>query len=137
MIPTVQSSTADIAVLDRDVGPLLVVPNGEDVTLFAVVTADPCPTIQWRLNKSSISQGDMLYTIGGPCLPDGSNSSNSTSYNFTLTINVTMETAGYYTANLINAAGVANVSAVFVTPPGMLSSNCSSVLVIIRPLQVD
>ena len=124
MIPTVQSSTTDIAVLDRDVGPLLVVPNGEDVTLFAVVTADPCPTIQWRLNKSSISQGDMLYTIGGPCLPDGSNSSNSTSYNFTLTINVTMETAGYYTANLINAAGVANVSAVFVTPPGMLSSNC-------------
>ena len=71
--------------------------------------------------SQSISQGDMLYTIGGPCLPDGL---NSTSYNFTLTINVTMETAGYYTANLINAAGVANVSAVFVTPPGMLSSNC-------------
>ena len=118
MIPTVQSSTAaDIAVPDRDVGRLLVVPNGEDATLFAVVAADPCPTIQWKLNGSTTIRQSDVYTIGNPCHPDGL---NSTFYNFTITINVTTQkTAGYYTAQFNNVAGVADVSAVFVTPPGM------------------
>lgn len=118
MIPTVNSSTADIAVPDRDVGPLLVVPSREDVTLFAVVTADPCPTIHWKLNGTTINDSDAVYTIGDPCHQNGL---NSTFYNFTITFNVTTETAGNYTAQLNNVAscGVVDVSAVFVTPPGM------------------
>ena len=115
MIPTVNSSTADIAVPDRDVGPLLVVPSREDVTLFAVVTADPCPTIHWKLNGTTISHSD-VYTIGDPCHQNGL---NSIFYNFTITFNVTTETAGHYTAQLNYVAGVVDVSAVFVTPPGM------------------
>ena len=111
-----QSSTADIAVSDRDVGPLLVVPNGNEITLFVVVTADPCPTIQWKLNWSSVNQSD-VYNIADPCHPDSS--PGPAFYNFTLTINVTMTTAGKYTAQLTNAVGTVNVSAVFVTPPGM------------------
>ena len=121
MLPVVQASSAGIAVQDRDVGPLLVVPNGEEVTLFALVTAYPCPTIQWRLNRNSISQSD-VYTIGDPCPPDGS--PGSTFYNFTLTITVTMGTVGDYTAQLINAAGVVTVEGVFITRPGRLT-NCT------------
>ena len=116
VMPTVNSSTANITVRDRDVGPLLVVPSGEDVTLFAVVTADPCPTIHWKLNGSTTIRQSDVYTIGNPCHPDGL---NSAFYNFTITINVTTETAGYYTAQFNNVAGVADVPAVFVTPPGM------------------
>ena len=115
VLPVVQSSSAGIAVQDRDVGPLRVVPNGEVVTLFALVTAYPCPTIQWRQNRNSIRQSD-VYTISDPCPPDGS--PGSTFYNFTLNITVTIGTVGNYTARLINAAGVVNVEGVFVTQPG-------------------
>ena len=116
MLPVVQSSSAETAVHDRDVGPLLVVPSGREAILFAVVTAYPCPTTQWRLNGSSISHSD-AYTITDPCPLDSL--PGSTFYNFTLTITVTMETVGIYTVQFINAAGVADVDGVFVTLPGM------------------
>ena len=79
--------------VDRDLGkPLLVAPRvGGQVTLFAEVTADPCPTIQWKLNKSAISHNDAGYIISNPC---GSLSphTGTTSFNFTLTITVTTTT---------------------------------------------
>lgn len=54
-IPTVLNSSAGIASTDWDVEPLLVLPSGEEAMLFAVVVGDPCPTVQWRLNGTGIS----------------------------------------------------------------------------------
>ena len=108
--------------VDRDLGrPLLVAPRvGGQVTLFAVVTADPCPTIQWRLNGSAISQSNPGYTIGNPCGSLGSHT-GTTSFNFTITITATSAIAGTYNAILTNAARTREVPDVFVTPPGVLA----------------
>ena len=110
------SSSANLTV-DSIVGkPLLVAPSvGAQVTLFAEVTADPCPTIQWRLNGSAVHNGGN-YTIGNPC----SNSpAGTTTFNFTLTITANTAAAGIYNATLTNAAGTGEVPDVFVTPPGI------------------
>ena len=102
-----------------DVGlglPLLVAPSdGGNVVLFAEVTADPCPTIEWRLNGTAI--GGPGYTLNNPC----SSPPGTTSFNFSLTIAATSATAGRYTAVLTNPARSRNVDAVFVSPPGMLA----------------
>ena len=118
--------------IDRDLGkPLLVAPKvapkvGGQVTLFAVVTADTCPTIQWRVNGSVVSGAD--YTLNDPCSssPDG-----TTTFNFTLTITVTSATAGTYNATLTNAAETKKVPDVFVTPPGMLAlrAECTAIAI--------
>ena len=109
------SSSAHLTV-DSIIGkPLLVAPSvGDQVILFAVVTADPCPTIQWKLNGSAVSNGGN-YTIGNPC---SSAPAGTTSFNFTLTITTNSATAGTYNATFTNAAGTKNVPDVFVTPPG-------------------
>ena len=114
--------------IDRDLGkPLLVAPKvGGQVTLFAVVTADTCPTIQWRVNGSVVSGAD--YTLNDLCSssPDG-----TTTFNFTLTITVTSATAGTYNATLTNAAETKEVPDVFVTPPGMLAlrAECTAIAI--------
>ena len=104
--------------VDNIIGkPLLVVPRvGGQVKLFAVVTADPCPSIQWRLNGSAVPNGG-YYTIDNPC----SSPTETTVFNFTLTITATAVTTGTYSATLTNPAGTANVPDVFVTPPGTLA----------------
>ena len=97
---------------------LLVAPSvGGQVTLFAVVTADPCPTVQWRLNGSVVTNGGN-YMIGNPCstAPAG-----TTSFDFTLQINANSATTGTYTATFTNQAGSANMQEVYVTPPGTLA----------------
>ena len=91
---------------------------GGQVTLFAVVTAGSCPTVQWRVNRSAISHGDAGYIIGNPCRSHGSYTGTST-FNFTLTITANSATAGTYNATLTNAAGTKEVPDVFVTPPGI------------------
>ena len=93
--------------------------SGGQVTLFAVATTGSCPTVQWRVNASIISESDAQYTIGDPC-PSVS-FLNVSSYNFTLTITVNVMTAGTYSAILSNPAGTIEVPDVFVTPPGMLA----------------
>ena len=110
------SSSANLTV-DSIIGkPLLVAPSvGAQVTLFAVVTADPCPSIQWKLNGSAVSNGGN-YTIGNPC---SSAPAGTTTFNFTLTITANTATAGIYNATLTNAAGTREVPDVFVTPPGI------------------
>ena len=107
--------------MDSDIGkPLLVASSsGGQVTLFAVVTTGSCPTVQWRVNASNISESDAQYTIGDPC-PSAS-FLNVSSYNFTLTITVTAMSAGTYSAILNNPAGTIEVPDVFVTPPGILA----------------
>ena len=112
-------SSTQNAVLDDYLGPLLVSSSEEEtVTLFTVVTADPCPTIQWMFNGSNITQ-NAVYTINDPCPSPGS--PGSPSYNFTLTINLTMETAGVYSAAVTNPAGTSLVAGLTVTPPSMRS----------------
>ena len=112
--PAVSISSSANLTVDSIIGkPLLVAPIVEgQVTLFAVVTADPCPTIQWRLNGSAVSND----TIGNPC---SDSPAGTTVFNFTLTITATAVTTGTYSATLTNPAGTANVPDVFVTPPGM------------------
>ena len=95
--------------------PLLVAPtDGGDAILFAVVIADPCPTIQWVVNGSAVSGAG----YNNPC----SSPAGTTSFNFTLTITATLARTGMYTATLTNPAGTVNVPPVFVTPPGMLTT---------------
>ena len=96
--------------------PLLVAPSdGGNAVLFAVVTADPCPTIEWRVNGTAI--GSVGYTLNNPCFsPAG-----TIVFNFTLTIAATSPRAGIYTATVTNAAGTVNMLPVFVTPPGTLA----------------
>ena len=110
------ASTSNLVRMDRNLGKPLLVSNsdGEQVTLFAVVTADPCPSIQWRLNGSAVSDGGN-YIINNPC---SGASAGTTSFNFTLTITVTSATAGIYNATLTNAAETTEVPDVFVTLPG-------------------
>ena len=117
VIPVVPASSSHDITVDSIIGkPLLVAPSLRgQVTLFGVVTAAPCPSIQWRFNRSAVSNGGN-YTIGNPC----SNSpAGTTVFNFTLTITATAVTTGTYSATLTNPAGTANVPDVFVTPPGM------------------
>ena len=113
----VSSSSSDIHAMDIGLGlPLLVAPSdGGNAILFAVVTADPCPTIEWRVNGTAIGSG-AGYTLNNPC----SSPPGTTSFNFTLTITATSARTGSYTAVLTNPAGTQNVMPVFVTPPGML-----------------
>ena len=110
-IMAVSSSSSDIYAMDIGIGlPLLVVPtDGGSAILFAVVTADPCPTIQWMVNGS---------TLNNPC----SSPAGTTSFNFTLTIAATSARTGTYTATLMNPAGMVNMLPVFVTPPGVLTT---------------
>ena len=123
VIMAVSSSSSDIHAMDTGLGlPLLVAAtDGGDAVLFAVVTADPCPTIQWMVNGSNI--GRTGYTLNNPC----SSPAGTASFNFTLTITATSARTGTYNATLINPAGTANVPDVFVTPPGTLalSQKCS------------
>ena len=113
-IMAVSSSSSDIHAMDIGLGlPLLVAPSA---ILFAVVTADPCPTIEWRVNGTAIGSG-AGYTLNNPC----NSPAGTTSFNFTLTIAATSARTGRYTAVLTNPAGTRNVDAVFVSPPGMLA----------------
>ena len=109
------ASSSDLLATDSVIGlPLLVAPIvGGNAVLFAVVTADPCPTIHWRVNGSNI--GSAGYTLNNPC----SSPAGTTSFNFTLTIAATSARTGTYNAVLANPAGTQNVPEVFVTPPGM------------------
>ena len=113
----VSSSSSDIHAIDIGLGlPLLVAPSvGGNAVLFAVVTADSCPTIEWRLNGTAVSGPG--YTLNNPC----SSPAGTTSFNFTLTITATSARTGRYTAVLTNRAGTQNVDAVFVSPPGMVA----------------
>ena len=113
-------SSSQFLTVDSIIGErLLVAPTvGGQVTLFAVVTADPCPTIQWRVNGSAISSGGD-YMIDDPCPSVGSLASPP--FNFTLTITVNPGTRGLYDATLTYPAGTSNVPEVFVTPPGTLA----------------
>ena len=117
VIMAVSSSSSDIHAMDTGLGlPLLVAAtDGGDAVLFAVVTADPCPTIQWMVNGSNIGRAG--YTLNNPC----SSPPGTTSFNFTLTITATSVRTGTYSATLTNPAGTVNVPPVFVTPPGMLT----------------
>ena len=112
-------SSSDFLTTDPVIGkPLLVASSvGEQVTLFAEVMADPCPTIRWRLNGSAVSSG-ADYTLNNPC---SSAPAGTTSFNFTLTITAKSETIGTYTATLTNLNGTVKVPEVFVTPPGKLA----------------
>ena len=93
---------------------LLVAPSvGGQVVLFAVVTADPCPTIQWRVNGTAISNGGN-YRISNPC-------SSAGLVNLTLTITANAATRGLYDATITNPARSRTVPDVFVTPPGTLA----------------
>ena len=119
VIPAVPASSSDDITVDSIIGkPLLVAPSlGGQVTLFGVVTAAPCPSIQWMVNGSAVSTG-ANYVIGNPC---SSSPAGTTSFNFTLTITATAVTTGTYSATLTNPAGAANLPDVFVTPPGTLA----------------
>ena len=104
---------------------------GGEVTLFAEVTADPCPTIRWRVNGSAVRSGEN-YQIENPCsnVPAG-----TTSFNFTLTIAATVTTTGTYNATLTNPAGTIVVPYVFVTPPGMssmLALQCNTDILLLK-----
>ena len=116
VIPAVSLSSSDDLTVDSIIRkPLLVAPSvGADVILYVVVSADPCPSIQWRLNGGAVSN-DGNYLIGYPCF---SAPAGTATFNFTLTITTNSATAGTYSAILINPAGRANTSDVFVTPPG-------------------
>ena len=94
---------------------LLVAPSvGGQVVLFAaVMNADPCPTIQWRLNGTAISNGGN-YGISNPC-------SSAGLVNYTLTITANAATRGLYDATMTNPARSRTVPGVFVTPPGTLA----------------
>ena len=107
--------------MDSIIGKPLLVSNsdGDQVILFAVVTADPCPSIQWMVNGTAVINSGS-YTISNPC---STSPAGTTSFNFTLTITATAVTAGTYNATLTNAAGTIEVPDVFVTPPGMCRLN--------------
>ena len=89
---------------------------GGNVVLFAVVTADPCPSIEWRVNGTAIGSG-AGYTLNNTC----SSPPEITTFNFALTIVATSARTGIYTATVTNAAGTVNMPPVFVTPPGTLA----------------
>ena len=117
--PVVSRSSLNVLSVDSGLNKrLLVAPSvGGQITLFAEVTADPCPSIQWMVNSSAVSGGGN-YMIGNPC---SSSPAGTTVFNFTLTITATAVTTGTYSATLINRNGSTNVQEVFVTPPGMLT----------------
>ena len=94
---------------------LVAASSGRSVVVFAIVTADPCPTVQWRLNGTNIRASD-VYSIYDPC---SATPAGGTAYYFSLTITTTTETAGIYNGILSNSAGTTSIPDVFVTPPGM------------------
>ena len=119
VIPAVSLSSSDDLTVDSIIRkPLLVAPSvGAEVILYAVVTAVPCPSIQWRVNGSAINSGGN-YLTGITC--------STTSHYFSLTITTTVGTAGTYNATLSTPAGTIEVPDISVIPPGMLALKGSS-----------
>ena len=110
------TATSDV-VADRMLGSVIVEPVGTlDRMITAVVTSDPCPTVVWEFNGSSITINNTEFMVSDPC-----GGENLSPYMFTLTIaNLTEETSGEYSAvfTIPNAQPV-RLERLFVTIPGV------------------
>ena len=103
---------------DRDFGVLLVKPEGTlNVDFFVRVESDPCPTVQWSLNGTSITNGSD-YIISNPC------ARGSSPYTFILTIaKLTECTSGNYSAVFTFLQTQVLLPKAFVTVPSVCSIN--------------
>ena len=101
--------------------------NASNVTVTVDVTSDPCPTVQWSINGTNISDDspdyssingtniDDYYIYNDPC----QNGSSSSSYSFTITIaSLTPATSGSYSAVFSHPFGSTFLHMV-ITIPGM------------------
>lgn len=117
--PTIQPliMTNDMAVEDQLLGTLIVAHSGTaNLVITIIVTSDPCPTVQWRLDGVVIT-ADANYIFGTPC---GASEAVSP-FMLTLTIgNHTLATSGEYSATVANSAG-STAASIHVTVPGKRS----------------
>ena len=97
---------------DRRVGTLVVRDSGSEVTVSVMMEADPCPSVQWSHEGSTISSGD-AYTVTDPC------AGTPSPFTYSLTVgNLTSVTSGAYSALFTNLAGSAPLPRLYVTVPG-------------------
>ena len=89
---------------DRDLGTLIVQDNGTTVNFFVDVEADPCPDITWFFNSIRLGPSNSTFTYNNACA--NAVQGSSPNWRFTLTVALTEDTSGSYTANLTNKAGM-------------------------------
>ena len=101
-------------VRDRQIGTLVVRDPQSKVTVFVMVEADPCPTVQWSFKGANISNGDD-FTINDPC------TGTPSPFTFSLTVrNLISKRSGAYSATFTNLAGSANSPPLYITIPGIV-----------------
>ena len=102
---------------DRDLGALIVQENGTTVNFFVDVKADPCPDITWFFNGVRLGPSNSTFTYTNVCADAVQGSSPN--WRFTLSVALTEDTSGSYTANLTNTAGTTQLSRLaYFTIPG-------------------
>lgn len=98
----------------------MVVKEGTGVTITMQVMSYPPPDhVQWYMNGSLVTSS-ALYLISN--ISVANESTNPITYSASLTISsVNLTTIGFYSASFYGYVGVANNSAIFVTPPGTIN----------------
>ncbi len=83
---------------DEEEGTIITVEDGTlNFEVIIVVNSDPCPSVQWRFENTTIENGD-LYTFTNQC--------SIPYFTFTFTVaNITAATSGRYYALFTNLAG--------------------------------
>ena len=108
------------AVDDRDFGTLIVRDSGNIVRFIVNIEADPCPSVVWSFNGTTLGPSNQTLMFNDPCIQTDAHSTNWT---FFLNIVLTHETSGNYTANFTNFVGTTLLPKAYFTVPGMLLSS--------------
>lgn len=104
-------TTNRFARADRKDGILFVTSPGRAVKITAIVKSDPCPTVQWSLDGSTLVIGSN-YTLRSLC--------DNSPYTFTLVItDLRLQYSGRYTAVFDNGyGGITSIPGIVITVPG-------------------
>ena len=118
VFPQVQpyNLTALDAFNDPDLGALIVKDSGSNLTISVDVVADPCPDIVWSYNGTRLGPSNETFTYNNVCAEAGA---SSPIWTFTLSVLITTDTSGSYTASFTNFLGSNQSPKAYFTIPGM------------------
>ena len=103
---------------DRELGALIVQDNATTVNFFVDVVADPCPSVTWFFDGNQLGPSNSIVSYNDPCV--GAVSGDSPNWRFTLTVELTEDTSGNYSASFANIGGTKSFTQhAYFTIPGI------------------